>query len=88
MILPVRPKEPLHAFATSFRNMNKDAAVLVDKHGVLDVFNVGPNMFDNRKQVAARRTLMVCIYNQGAMPEAGKWPEALNSTAVKYAGEG
>lgn len=33
VILPVRPKESLHAFATRFGYMNKDAAILGVYHG-------------------------------------------------------
>src|SRR5215469_11630437 len=35
VILPVRPKESLHAFATRFRYMNKDAAILVVDHRLI-----------------------------------------------------
>jgi hypothetical protein len=63
MVLPVRPKEPLHTFATSFWDMNKDAAMLVDEHRLSDLFNVAPNICGNGKEVGARHTLMVCIYS-------------------------
>src|SRR5271166_7190598 len=88
VILPVRPKEPLHTLATGFRNVNKDASILVDEHRVLDIYNIAANICGNGKEVGTHRTLMVCIYNESAIPEATNWLEALNSPAVKYAAEG